>query len=299
MKYIGILFCLFISNLALIAQTNGVLPLTGIQYFNEGIYAKYVDVSIDGKALTRNRIPVNKEFLVTLKLPSGFTEDAGKKIYPAAEVSYLSPTKKLLSPSVNMLQANEKTGFAAIMLKEIPLKLKIPAEWMYEKQLTVQIRYYDLKSKKQMRVYFPVTLALANEAAAVSKLTRVIPVSDASMAISNGVNIKNAVIMVDTAIRVKPQNAYLSIEMPYITGTSMAEVLSGKNNVWVYDKNGKEIIIKDKLLKKVGGSLEDQIVDYTLKIPFRLKTDIPNGYTVRFRWDSPNGDKIIDIVTSL
>jgi hypothetical protein len=299
-KPFALLFSLlltFCSNA--FAQSNGVLPFTGIQYFNEGIWAKYVEVSIDGNKLTSNRIPANKEFILKLQLPTGFTEDAAKKLYPAAEVSYLNSRKQPFASLGNVLKENEKTGFAASSYKEISVKLSIRSEWLKnETECIVQVRYYDLKSKKQLRLLFPVTIAIPTEPLAVSKLSMAIPTSDESMGMSNALRMNKAFILVDTSIRVAPKNAYLSIDIPGITGTTMTEVLGGKNTFWVYDKNMIEIKIADKLLKKVGGSMEDNLVNYTVKIPFRSKTDLNKGYTIRYRWESTDRKKIIDIVTT-
>lgn len=43
--------------------------------------------------------------------------------------------------------------------------------------------------------------------------------------------------------------------------------------------------------------MEDNLVNYTVKIPFRLKTDLNKGYIIRYRWESTDRKKIIDIVT--
>ena len=58
-----------------------------------------------------------------------------------------------------------------------------------------------------------------------------------------------------------------------IVGSSIAGVFEGKENFWVYDSELNEIKITDILLKQVKGALEDDIIDYTLKIPYRLKTN--------------------------
>ncbi|HSN59770.1 MAG TPA: hypothetical protein VLR49_02465, partial [Ferruginibacter sp.] len=177
------------------AQSNGVLPFTGIQYFNEGIWAKYVEVSIDGNKLISNRIPANKEFIIKLQLPTGFTEDAAKKLYPAAEVSFLNSRKQPLASLGNVLKENEKSGFAANTYKEIALKLSIRQEWLKnEPECIVQIRYYDLKSKKQMRLLFPVSIATATEPLAVSKLPMSITTSDESLGMSNALRMNKAFI---------------------------------------------------------------------------------------------------------
>ena len=298
LKPITLLFSLMLTACSF-AQNNGVLPFTGIQYFNEGLWAKSVEVSMDGNKLTGNRIPANKEFIIKLQLPTGFTEDAAKKLYPAAEVSFLNSKKQPLVSLGNMLKENEKTGFPAISYKEIALKLNLRTEWLKnERECIVQIRYYDLKSKKQLRLMFPVSISAPTEPLAVSKLSMSIKTSDESLGMSNALQMNKADIMVDTSIRVAPKNAYLSIEIPGITGTSMTEVMNGKNTFWVFDKNMNEIKIADKLLKKVGGSMEDNLVNYTVKIPFRLKTDLNKGYTIRYRWESTDRKKIIDSVTT-
>lgn len=281
------------------AQNNGLLPFTGIQYFNEGLYAKYAEISIDGSTLMSNRIPANKEFVFRLQSPAGFTEDGAKKVYPAVEVIFFSSKKQQLAIMPNLLKETEKTGFYLNNLKELPVKLNLQSQWLKnETECLIQVRYYDLKSKKQLRLLFPVAIATATEPLALSKLSSYIKTSDQSLGLSNIIKIDKATVMVDTSIRVAPKNAYLSIEIPELTGSSMTEVLNGKHNFWVYDKNMNEIKIADKLLKKVGGAMEDNLVNLTVKIPFRLKTDYKQLYTVRYRWESTDRKKIIDIVST-
>lgn len=107
-----------------------------------------------------------------------------------------------------------------------------------------------------------------------------------------------AIIMVDTTIRVAPKMAYMSIDMHGITGSSLAEMMDGLIYFWVTDKSGKQIKIGDKFLKRIKSAMETNEINYTAKIPFRLKTDIKNVYTVRFRWESKDRKKVIDIVTT-
>jgi hypothetical protein len=205
----------------------------------------------------------------------------------------------VLASTGNALKTSEQSGVPEASFKELPLKLSLRTEWLKNAMACIiQVRYYDLKTKKQLRLFFPVTVAAANEAPSVSKTAIVLKTSDQSLGMSNALQITKANISVDTSIRVAPKNAYLSIDMPGITGTSMNEVLAGTNSFWVYDRNMNEIKIADKLLKKVGGSMEDNIVNFTLKVPFRLKTDLAKGYTIRFRWESTDRKKIIDIVST-
>lgn len=122
-------------------------------------------------------------------------------------------------------------------------------------------------------------------------------VGDGTAGYTLGVKMKQAIVKIDTSIRVSPKTAYFSIEMQGITGSSFAEITAGTSSFWVSDKAGKPVKISEKFLKKIGGALEDNVVDFTAKIPFRLKTD-KNNYTVRFRWQSADKRKIIDFVTT-
>jgi hypothetical protein len=110
--------------------------------------------------------------------------------------------------------------------------------------------------------------------------------------------VKSAVVKVDTSIRVSPGTAYWSIEMEEITGTSLPEIANGTNSFWVTDKNGKEVKIKERFLKKIAATMENNLVNYTVKIPFRPKTDTKSAYIVRYRWESADRKKIIDIVSA-
>lgn len=107
-----------------------------------------------------------------------------------------------------------------------------------------------------------------------------------------------AIIMVDTSIKVSPKMAYMSIDMHGITGSSLAEMMAGNTFFWVTDKSGKTIKIGDKFLKRIKSSMETNEINFTAKIPYRIKTDIKNVYTVRFRWESKDRKKVIDIVTT-
>ncbi len=140
-------------------------------------------------------------------------------------------------------------------------------------------------------------MAFATSAQTKTLAATPIKTSDNSPASAIGVKINKVDIMVDTSIRVKPSNAYMSMDFSTVTGTTMTEVLSGNNLFWVYDEKMKEVKIADKLLKKVGGSMESAVVNFTVKIPFRLKTD-KKKYTVKYRWESPDKRKWIEVTTT-
>lgn len=107
-----------------------------------------------------------------------------------------------------------------------------------------------------------------------------------------------AIIMVDTTIKVAPKMAYMSIDMFGITGSSLAEMMAGNTYFWVTDKKGNYIKIGDKFLKRIKSAMETNEINFTAKIPYRIKADERNEYTVRFRWESKDRKKMIDFTVT-
>ncbi len=279
------------------AQNKGICPFTGIRFFSEGINAKYIDARVDGSILLNNRLPVNKEFEIRLQLPTGFSEDRSKIIFAAAELSIISLKGVVLFNTANVFKDQELKGFPAATFKEINIKVIIkPEQIKAETGCIIKIRYYDLKSKSQLRLEFPVNISKPGESIQLSKTINEVKTNPASLARSSAVKIKNIDITTDTTIRVNPKMAYASLDIKNIEGTSITEVLSGKENFWVYDADLNEIKITDKQLKQVGGAMENNVVNYLSKIPFRLKTITGKSFFIRFRWESSDNRKVIDVV---
>ncbi len=294
------LSCLYIFLFLLInttnAQNKGILPLTGIRYFNEGISLKNVEVIVDGSILLNNRLQVNKEFEIRLQSPTGFSEDKSKMIFAAAELNIMSLKGVVLFKTTNVFKDKEAMGFSASAIKEVIIKVQIkPEQIKTDAGCLINIRYYDLKSKNQFRLEFPVTIVKPGERLLISKSV----LNQKNVAYHSqtiGVKLKTIQVTVDTSIRVSPKMAYTSLDISGIEGSSISEVLTGKESFWVYDTDLNEIKITDKQLKQVGGSMENNMVNYLSKIPYRLKTMTGKLFFVRFRWESSDMRKIIDVV---
>jgi hypothetical protein len=297
-RFLLSLVFIFLSQLS-IAQNKTILPFTGIRYVAEGISAKSVDVKIDGATLLNNRIPLNKEFEIKLQSATGFTEDKSKMIFAAAEVNIVSPSGAVLGNIPNIFKENEAKGFPAATIKDLSIKLLLKSEMIgTQPACVIKIRYYDLKSKNMLRLEFPIAIARAGEVLQLSKSVSDAKIQAPFVAKSSAVKIKNVEVTVDTSIRVAPKMAYTSLDMSGIEGTSIAEVLSGKESFWVFDADLNEIKISDKQLKQVGGAMENNVVNYLSKIPFRLKASPGKTYFIRFRWESADKRKVIDVVVS-
>jgi hypothetical protein len=288
--------CLLLINSGF-AQKNGILPLTGIKYFNEGITANTIDIKIDGAQLISNRIPLNKEIELRLQQPNGFSSDNNKTMFAGAELIVLSPRGEVLLNNPNLFLKSYSNGFSAKDLNAFNIKFGIGSD-LTKGNLggILKIRLYDLKGKNQLRLEIPVSFAKPGEPLQVSKTAKLIKANTGVNGFINGLNARDMQVNVDTSIKVSPKMAYTSMDISNIEGSSLSEIFSGKETFWVYDSELNEVKITDILLKKVKGALENNSVNCTLKIPYRLKTNGAKLYTVRYRWEGADKSQIIDVV---
>lgn len=112
-----------------------------------------------------------------------------------------------------------------------------------------------------------------------------------------GVKVGKIVETVDNEIKVNPAMTYLSLEIMEMKGVTIAEVLNGKETFIVTNSQGKIVPVTDKLLHKVKGELGESQVAYTVKIPFRKKSETDKR-SVYFKWESPDKRKVLEIRTS-
>ncbi len=299
-RFVVLFFSFFLLMNESQAQDKGILPFTGIRYYNDGIRAKNIEIKADAATLLSNRLPLNKEFELKIHLPIGFDEDKTKRIFAAAEWLVTSLKGEVLYKSPNIFKENELTGFPIGSFKEISIKLSLSAALLKtDPGCTINIRVVDLKSKKQLRLDFPVTIARPGEPLQLSGNVSEIKTALPSIGKSCGLTIKNMDFTLDTTIRVAPKMAYASLDITNIYGSTISEFLSGKESFWVYDANLNEVKITDRQLKQVGGALENNKVNYLSKIPFRLKTASSQVFYIRFRWENQDKSKVIDIVVTI
>lgn len=276
-----------------------MLPLTGLQYYNEGITAQSMAVKINGQQLYGNRVPLNQEIEISFQQAAGFLADKKKYYFAAAEYSLLSAKGDVLLTKPNLLAINETKGFTAKDLKSLTAKFNIPEGLVQpNSKATIKIRLYDMKGKNQLRLEYPVSIAYPRETIWLTKTTQTLKSPPGSTFMVNAIQPKSLAFFVDTAVKSDPKMAYLNLDISKIAGTDIISMLQGKDYFWVYDANYKEIKIKEILLKKVGGAMEGGNVNATVKIPFRLKTDKTAGYIVRYRWESADKKQVMDIVVS-
>ena len=289
----------FVFATVIFAQSNTVLPFTGAQLFAEGITADNIEITVDGYNLTNNTVGINKEVIFRFQQPKAFVTDANKNSFAAAEVTLLDANGKILSVTPNVLSSNSTSGFSPSQFKEIKITVGLRQEVIKSNNAcTIAIKIFDLKSKKLLRLRLPVVISKPGDFFFASKGVVQVKANDASVAYINNVKVEKIVSGTDTTIKVNATMAYHSLEISKIAGVAMATILTGTESFYVYEQTTlQEVKIKDRLLKKVNGTVEGVVGMYTLKIPYRLKTD-NKKYVVRFRWQSKDKKQIIDIVTN-
>lgn len=302
------------------AQNSGSFMGNNIRYYYEGISPKKVSVKVEGKDLKTNKVPLGKYVDFLIASPQGFLPDAHKKYFVGAEVLYINAAKKIIFQTKNIFSDFETKGFTKEALANMKISINLRPELVKNNnQLNILIRIYDLKSERKMRFIFDVDIiaaidnnSKATTGQAINRTTQTTETTNAAPAPQNhkidasfvkanklnGLNIKSIEVSVDHSIRVAPNMAYLSIEMFGITGSSLPEITSGTCSFTVYNENNIPLLIKDKLLKKIKGSMEGDVVDFTVKIPFKVKNISEKKYKVMFVWSNSQKTKLIEIIST-
>ncbi|MEP7237159.1 MAG: hypothetical protein ABI685_04830 [Ferruginibacter sp.] len=281
------------------AQKTGILPLTGIHYYNEGLWSNSIAVKISGEQLFGNRIPLSREIEITLQQPTGFIADKKKIVFIGAEYSLVSLKGEVLRTIPNLLFQNETKGFTVKDLKLVSLKFGI-AEGVIQpnSKAVIKIRLFDLKGKNQLRLEYPVSISYPKETIPITKAVQTLKTPAGSMFMMTEMKAKSLAFSVDTTLTQEKNMAYIKLDISKVDGTDIVGMLQGKETFWVYDNAHNEVKIKEKLLKKVGGAMEGGSVNCTINIPFRLKADKTKGYMVRYRWESVDKLQVMDIVVT-
>lgn len=281
------------------AQKKGMLPLTGLQYYNEGITAQSLAVKINGQQLYGNRVPLNQDIEISFQQPAGFIADNKKNYFAAVEYLLVSAKGDVVLTKPNLLSVNEVKGFAAKDMKLLTAKFNIPEGLVQpNSKATIKIRLYDMKSKNQLRIEYPVSIAYPRETIWLTKTSQTLKSPPGSMFMVTEIQPKSLAFSVDTDVKSDPKMDYMNLDISKIAGTDIISMLQGKDYFWVYDSTYKEIKIKEILLKKVGGAMEGGNVNCTVKIPFRPKKGAATGYIVRYRWESADKKQVMDIVVT-
>ncbi|MBL0144969.1 MAG: hypothetical protein IPP48_03600 [Chitinophagaceae bacterium] len=275
------------------AQKNGILPLTGIKYFREGVWGKSIEVTINGNTLTGNQIPMNADFDLKLTYPTGFVADAKGAYHPGIKVLLLNARKDTIAFSPNMFSESKGIGFTSANFKSLTAtlgyyeKLK-PGDTIYQ-----YFTFFDTKSKNKLTLDFPVTITDSLQTREM--LYTASSTSGYNAAACGGIQLKKIEAYLDSIYY--PKSLYHSLRSAEMLGITTEEVNKGKYEVWLFDENMKEIPLfneaKQYAAKTFTGREEINIL---VQIPLNPIDTKNKKYTARYRWESGDGKKVLDIV---
>lgn len=286
------LILLFLSS-TLLAQTNGILPFTGIKYFRGGVWGQQIEVTVNGSTLTSNKIPVNTDFEIKLAEPRGFIPDAAGRYYPGIKVLLLNNKKDTIGFSPNIFSKSENTGFSNASFKSLTVTLGFHAKLKTGDTVFQYITFFDTRSNNKLLLEFPVIIADSLQLGdwiGTASGTR-----GYNAASCGSIQFKKFEMYLDSIYY--PTTLYHSIRAAELLGITTEEINKGSFVTWVYDENMKELPAfkepKQYAAKTFTGREEINIL---VQVPLNPADKNNKNYTVRYRWQSSNGKKIIDIV---
>lgn len=294
--YLLTLSLFFFSPFFSLAQEFGVLPFTGIRYFKEGLNATRIEVSLDGQTWTSNRLPIKTEFKIELKEPTGFKKDAEGRAYPGLEVLILGEKKDTLGYAPNMFGNQAGIGMDEFSLKSLKLNLGFNEKTKAGDRCTLYITFFDLKSTGKLRMIFPVQIVESGLPLDQTSVTQAAQSFKGFEVIATGIAFGKPETFMDSLYF--PNSLYHSIRVPEIKSLSPEEGRAGKYQVWIYDEKGEE----KSPAKTIGhyialtNSQEKDKVNILIKVPLAPQDPRNLTYLVRYRWESADGKKVIDLV---
>ena len=114
---------------------------------------------------------------------------------------------------------------------------------------------------------------------------------------STNLKMKNILINIDSTT--SPKYVCLNIEISGMTGGAFTEMAAAQHTYVITDGNNKTVPLNERVLKRIGGLMEEGIVNYTVKVPYRLKTAPAGNYTVNYVMNAGNGKKKITVVSKV
>ena len=302
-RYFVLLVSLLLATTISQAQNKVLLAIPGIYYTSQGITAKTISAKMGGQMLMSNRIPLSTEIEINLMQFAGFKADKLKLIYPAARYSLISAKGDTIQQMANLLLVNQTKGYTGKeMLKGLSMKFGI-AEGLVQpnSRCIVYIELYDQKGPGKMKLEYPVSIAYPRERIFLTtKPPTALKAPAGTNAMAVGLTTQKIDIMVDTAFSSgNTKMNYLQIEITKLGGVNLINMLQGKDAFSVYDMQNNEIKIKDKMMNDTRAVFGSEVVNCTIRVPFKPKKDASKGYIVHYRWDGPDKTQALDIVAEV
>jgi len=288
MKMIANLFFLIISCVSFAQQ--GVLPFTGLRYGENGISAKEIKVELDEATWTGNRLPINTKFEIQLVDPIGFLME-DEMYYPGVELMMTNPAGDTLGYVEDLFSGEEVNAFSDAELSKLSVTLGFNEQSNFGDTCFIQVRFFDKKSTNDITLWFDVFIVDAELPLQQTSSTFGVTSYLGYKGIASGVEISSMSLEVDQGHQVHDIQVLL---IDPIIGLSMEEWYAGKSTIFVYDE---QLIPSTFPIERCVISV--QPADNGEGIAARIEIPVQVGKTSafnRFRWESIDGKKIVDVV---
>lgn len=137
------------------AQVTQILPFTGIQYYENGIYAKSIEVELDDQTWTSNQLPSESSFKIKLNKPKGFTANEQENYLPNVRVTILDSEMDTVGHAEKFM--GENAIFDKYSLDNLSLTLGFKPGTPFGKYL-IKASFYDQLSTNSLDFNFNVEL---------------------------------------------------------------------------------------------------------------------------------------------
>jgi hypothetical protein len=289
--FVGII--IFSANI--VAQKNGILPLNGIKYFRDGVWAKKIEVLVNDKTILSNKVPHNIDFDIKLVQPTGFVADGSGKFYPGIQVLLLNAKKDTLGYSPNIF-GSKPTPFEKMHFKSLTATLGYTQKAKEGDTVYQYITFFDTRSKNELKLEFPVVISFKPDSLLTTEYTSTASGTKGyNAAATNGIQLNTIEAYLDSTYF--PKSLYYNLRSAKMLGITLDEAKAGTFTAWLYDENMKEVP-QPKQAQQYFALLKTGSDEINVLVQIALNPTDKNNkkYTARYRWESKDGKKVIDVV---
>ncbi len=295
LRYITTTTLCIVFSINIVAQKNCILPLNGIKYFREGVWAKKIEVLVNDKTLLSNNVPHNIDFDVKLIEPTGFVADAAGKFYPGIKILLLNAKKDTLAYSANIF-GNKPMPFEKMRFKSLTATLGYTQKAKEGDTVYQYITFFDTRSTNKLMLDFPVLISfkpdslLATEYTSTASGTR-----GYNAAATSSIQLNTIEAYLDSIYY--PKSLYYSLRSAKMLGITLDEAKGGSFTTWLYDAEMNEVP-QLKQAQQYFALLKNGSDEVNVLVQIALNPADKNNkkYTARYRWESKDGKKVIDVV---
>lgn len=284
------------------AQQYGLLPFTGATYKAEGIWAKKINIELDGKTWTSNKLPIRTELKIILDKPTGFLKDKNGRYHPGLELLIQNTNKDTIGYAANMMNDPGNTGLNEFQFENLKFTLGFNEKSKPGDTAVLSIRFFDQKSKHHLKFTLPVII-VANELPLENTASTYIVKSDTGLeGMATGIEMKQLQSYWDSIYY--PKSLYYNLRAVALENITAKEINEGSFFTWIIDKNGNEIkpaVKPEKIAKQYAAKTnkDGEAINLLVTIPLNPSDALNKSYSIRYRWQSNDNKKIIDIVSRI